>query len=608
MPIGPNSVRAFISYADAVHETAERLGHDLREHGMECRIDRPEHDAVQSIRFPAKHDEATRADIFICLVNPDLIDVGQGVTGIARKTSRAFAFIWAERAWRKVQHADTFTIPPVIDLSGSYSNALAEILSTVREWYPSDSSHQKLAAAFQNKNWTELPEGAVSPLKGPRTLLVHGAPGTGKTAFATMLAVAAFRRNLVSRMLFLSADQASQDIDVLLKEEIKEFAPRGVRSSVWRAFHRNRVSRMVIVIDGSEFLARDLAHRVRTILWRIHALRVSVDVIITSSDYDAALSLVPHEMVFTDPPYVFDLASEHMPPFAVRVPRLVASLLPNASVTRPAEPLSTVQAKSGSQQSEISNGSLWATVRGSTASDADRAEALANLAAMGENGVADFIADQLTRADRSDTWRDALVFASEDVRFEGDSQQQRVADALLEIAESIRENDQARTEPVLWACLRRFSSLGSPAQACRLAPFLDHPSVHSKIAVLAAIQNLFANGPAADLNTTQTLADRVVSLAQKFLDPDLLTPGDNAAVATSAVSAAACLGDPRFEDLMTQFPRTGREWAKDVLADLLGSLVTKWKKADGGSTASATSMNRVTHAIDILANERIATA
>ncbi len=190
-----------------------------------------------------------------------------------------------------------------------------------------------------------------------------------------------------------------------------------------------------------------------------------------------------------------------------------------------------------------------------------------------------FIAEELCRPGLAGGWRDALVFAAENAHFAALEQQANVCERLRQLALELRESPAAETEHVVWSAMRRFSSLVPAEDAHFLLQFLDRGgSVDTRMVALQCIARVFQSAPPSDPRMVDTLVARVAEYAEKLLDPDVFSGGENSAIARHAVVALAALGSERAEQFMHQVSALGRRWFSRQVRDRLNELLDGWRK------------------------------
>jgi len=191
--------------------------------------------------------------------------------------------------------------------------------------------------------------------------------------------------------------------------------------------------------------------------------------------------------------------------------------------------------------------------------------------------ASEFIANELSKEDLAEAWRNALVFAAEDVPFATQQSQDRICDTLRAIALDLRSSLRPEVEQVVWSALRRFGSLVNAESANQLVDFLT-PSgyVDTRLVALRSAVGIFEHCPPDDSYAFAALADRAYDFAKKSLDPDVFTSGEVSAIASEAVLALCVLGDSRAVECIDQTKRLGRRWMVRKLRERLEVVRSTW--------------------------------
>ena len=249
---------------------------------------------------------------------------------------------------------------------------------------------------------------------------------------------------------------------------------------------------------------------------------------------------------------------------------------------------------------------LWRVLRTPEVESSRRCSVLAELIRRKDRALPSFILSELSVDDLPESWRGTLILAAEDVVFPERGQRARLKQLLLDAGTALRDSLRVESEPAFWAAIRRFASLASQADAPCLLRFLrPADGVAARQLAFQALQNIFASSPPSDPEALIALRDRVADLALKYLDVDLLTPGENASLAQNACHALAALGDERLPDCARRLLASDRPWlirrVMDVLHDLHVERVADASTlcvADPGSRAIEESLDILGHARD----------
>jgi len=233
-----------------------------------------------------------------------------------------------------------------------------------------------------------------------------------------------------------------------------------------------------------------------------------------------------------------------------------------------------------SSPTSLSTSVLWSTVRDSTTSASQRADALRMLFETEQESAVGYVADQICREDLSEEWQSALVFFAEDSHFPFHLRQE-ICDRLLAIALSMRESTKVGSEKVVWSALRRAASLIPREHANKLLPFLLSKSpVDTRSVALKCVERVFEAAPPAKPEECAEISSRVQTFAFKFLDPDIFAGGENALIAQNAVCAMAALGDERLSDAFACVNSLNRRWLRRQIRFRLVALLESWTGRD----------------------------
>ena len=230
----------------------------------------------------------------------------------------------------------------------------------------------------------------------------------------------------------------------------------------------------------------------------------------------------------------------------------------------------------------------WLQACNSELPPSDRVRTLQECLLADNSRAVDMIVDELCLDDVSDDWRDALIYAAENVHFRDSAQQAKVRSRLRELALGLREVSRAGTDHVVWSALRRFSSLMPPEKANELVEFLDRKGVvDTRMVALQCVARVFHAGPPSDAPALEPLTLRVAEYAEKFLDQDVFGGGENSSIARNAVLALAALGSPKLDDSVARVNALGRRWLSRRVQIQLQELLDGWKNHDRESENSS---------------------
>ena len=207
----------------------------------------------------------------------------------------------------------------------------------------------------------------------------------------------------------------------------------------------------------------------------------------------------------------------------------------------------------------------------------DRINALQEWIFLDSDSAAAFILDELEKDDSSPEWRNALIYAAEDVRFPNEKDQVRLCNRLRELALVLRESSEPNIERVVWTALRRFASLVAEERANELTEFLyQRGQVDTRLVALQGIVHIFEIAPPQQLKDCQPLADRVFELSSKLIDPDVMTAGETSAIAEQGILALGTLGDHRLKTCLEKLDALRWQWLSQRVLEDLEELRNQW--------------------------------
>lgn len=186
------------------------------------------------------------------------------------------------------------------------------------------------------------------------------------------------------------------------------------------------------------------------------------------------------------------------------------------------------------------------------------------------------VIQQLSLECLDDEWRNSLVLAAEVIQFIDPDERSILAGCLRKIAHLLRESEELGIEPVLWSAMRRHTSLIASEEVAGLLEFLDVSSqVDTRLITLLCIVQKFALSPPTP--TEQALLDplceRIAQIANKFLDPDVFSPGENAAIVEAATHALSVMVNGYVGDLLHDICQLNIQWlVRQILHDLTSTL------------------------------------
>lgn len=209
----------------------------------------------------------------------------------------------------------------------------------------------------------------------------------------------------------------------------------------------------------------------------------------------------------------------------------------------------------------------------------ERLEALEGQANEAPADAARFVVETLERTELEADWRDALISAAEQLRFDDPLLRARLARALLRHA---HELDATADTPALWSALRRYASLSSADEVLENLPhFLALSCARTtQQSALQALENTF--GASAPKFTPPALAKRVEELAATAMSG---TTAEERALALSAIVTAACLELPSAKDMILKAdPQHAETLRRFLLREL--TRIASTRKEPGGAVAA----------------------
>jgi len=207
----------------------------------------------------------------------------------------------------------------------------------------------------------------------------------------------------------------------------------------------------------------------------------------------------------------------------------------------------------------------------------DRIAALHEWVVADNDSAACFVLTELAKDQPNYEWLTSLVFAAEDVRFPEQEQQQQAASRLRTIGLELRQRSDVTSEQAVFSAVRRFASLIPEEDANGLTEFLTNTgNIDTRLIALQCVSYIFEARPPRGADMVKSLRDRLFSLSNKFLDADVLVPGETSAIAEQVVCGLAATGDDRLDDCTTKVKNLGLSWFSDIVFRNLNSLRDTW--------------------------------
>jgi DNA-binding response OmpR family regulator len=187
--------------------------------------------------------------------------------------------------------------------------------------------------------------------------------------------------------------------------------------------------------------------------------------------------------------------------------------------------------------------------------------------------------EELEQRSLDDDWIEDLVLLAEDTQF-SPQQDARIAPRLLEAATVLRDNESAAYTTTVHSAIRTYASMAALERIGTMAELLSQPGEHAVDTVLVALKSLrriLEATPPGEALVEGVLTDKVVAVGRAYLNPWVLTPGTNAAVAQNAVLVLTALGHPQVIDFVADVRSRHLEWFELQLAARLRELQEHWR-------------------------------
>jgi hypothetical protein len=228
----------------------------------------------------------------------------------------------------------------------------------------------------------------------------------------------------------------------------------------------------------------------------------------------------------------------------------------------------------------------WQIVRDDDTPIEARCRLLQTLISDDEATAAQFIAEELNRADLPHLWRNYLILCAENVQFAGEPLRTMLRARLFELANVLRKSNESEIRSIVFSAIRTYASLLDQSDAASLLTFLEPPAlVETRLVALHCIVHLFESSPPQSVRAFPALSNRVFDLAEKFLDRDWLVPGEKAAIGENAAHALAAMGDERLRDCVTRIKALQLPWLSRHVSRKLDSTLRAWKARVGHLSA-----------------------
>lgn len=233
-------------------------------------------------------------------------------------------------------------------------------------------------------------------------------------------------------------------------------------------------------------------------------------------------------------------------------------------------------------------GGIIAALRDAGKTTDDREELLRQLISLDNDKAATVIVEELEGTSDAG-WQRVLVLAAEDVQFRLTTERKRLKARLLEVALSLRHDSAVEAERTAFSAIRCYASLIEPTEVATLFPLLDPPAfADTRLVALQSIIHALEQSPPVSLEPFTQLANRVAQLAETFTQPDLLLPGELAAIAQNSILLLAMLGDDRARANVIQVTKLNKRWLTRQLKRKLEHTLEMWKLASQEAVRNTT--------------------
>jgi hypothetical protein len=216
-----------------------------------------------------------------------------------------------------------------------------------------------------------------------------------------------------------------------------------------------------------------------------------------------------------------------------------------------------------------------------------RLQALSQWIAADNDSAARYILKELQSNLPERLWRNGIILASEWTTFNTREAQQGASEALLDWAQRLRSDNDRNSFNVISCAIHRAASLILPEHIHRFEQFLLPGGMHdTRLAATQSINRILEEYTPATYSTLNGLAERIVSLGKKLLDPDVFLAGPTSAIAIEAIVATAALGAAQLSELISVAKSLHRPWLCRAIRLRLSELYASRTKR-GLSTADA---------------------
>ncbi len=217
----------------------------------------------------------------------------------------------------------------------------------------------------------------------------------------------------------------------------------------------------------------------------------------------------------------------------------------------------------------------------------DRSQYLREYLAIDEPSAAAFIVNELENADIDTDWCDVLIFVAEDVQFYEPEVRRRVKNCLFAFVSALRKNSSPRAEHAAFSAIRTYASLIDASEIGNLLSFLEPPIyIDTRLVTIQSVVRVLEASTSLSSHALDSLADRIVQLAKGLLHPDILIPGELAAIAQNAIHALALIGDSRVTECFEQVKHLNKRWFTRQVRQRLEGTLEAWRANDMAGDSS----------------------
>lgn len=243
----------------------------------------------------------------------------------------------------------------------------------------------------------------------------------------------------------------------------------------------------------------------------------------------------------------------------------------------------------------------WDVLRNPQSDLGAKTTALDELCDQSSEDVGRFAADELSRNDLSDAWREHLVFVVEDIAITDAGVRQRLRERLIEIARTLRKSPKAGVERIVWSAIRRSVSFSAPNEIEWLLDFMKlQGPVDTRLVAIQCVARKFEVAQPPKSHELELLETRVADFAQKYLDPDVFAGGGNAAIAQNAIVALVALGSDKWDDVSDSVRQLQKRWFMRQLRQKLATLLAARTSA-GRSNIELEKLRKQIASLDVMA-------